>query len=278
MKRNLFFLIISFLFCLSTYGQSFKQDFLTALEAKKMEKAEEILKAWDFDDSNDPELYIAYFNFYTVKSQNAVGSSIISAAKFDKTFSRKALDFITEGIERFPTRFDMRIAKIYMLGELKDFTLYTNEIVKLIEQSKIIDNNWKSENFRLLDRPVEIFYGSVQDFQEKLFTENNAALYKDIIRISNEIIKINPKHTQSYLNISTIYITQKEYDKSLDALKKALDLDSKNSVILYNMAYVYNIKGDKGNAKKHFELTVANTKDNEESLKEAAQKQLNALQ
>ena len=273
MKRSILLLVISLLFCSYTIGQSFKRDFLTALKAKEMIKAEEILKAWDLADSNDAELYIGYFNFYTVKSQNTG----ISTTGYDANFSQKALDFITEGIDRFPTRFDMRVAKIYMLGQLKKFPAYTEEAVKLIEYSKKIDNNWKGENFSLIERPVEIFFGAVQQFQEKLFSEKNPALYKDIIKISNEMVKIYPKHVQSWMNLSTIYIEQKEYNKSIEALLKAKETEPKNAILLYNIADVYNMKGDKVNAKKHYELTIANTSEKEIKLQNAAQQKLNTL-
>ena len=272
MKRNILFLIIGFVFSLSVSGQSFKEDFWTALNAKNMEKAEKTLKAWDFADSNDSELYVAYFNFYTVKSQNAGGTN-----GYDKEFSQKALDFITEGIERFPTRFDMRIGKVYMLCELKNFTSYTDEVIKFINYSKKIENNWKGENFRLIDKPEEMFFGSIQDFQEKLFAENNTSLYGHIIKISNEMIKVYPNYIQSRINLSTVYIAQKEYDKSIVTLLKAKETEPKNAILLYNIAYAYNLKGDKVNAKKHFELTVANVGEKEGKLKDAAQKQLNAM-
>ena len=262
------------MFCSYTYGQSFKRDFLAALNARNMNKAEEVLKAWDLADSNDAELYISYFNFYTVKSQN---TSIISTTGYDMNNSQKALDFITEGIDRFPSRIDMRFAKITMLGKLKKFPNYTDEVIKLIQYAKKTDNNWKGVNFKLIGKPVEIFFDAVQEFQEMLFAEKNPALYKDIIKISNEMLKSYPKHVQSWLNISTIYIEQKEYDKSLEALMKAKESDPKNAVLLFNIADVYNIKGDKVNAKMHYDLTIANASEKEEKLQDAARLKLNML-
>ena len=271
MNRNISLLIISFLFCSYTYGQSFKQDFRAALQAKDLEKAEKILETWDLADANDPELYSSYFNFYTTKSLEE--DSLV----FIKKYTDKALEFISEGIERFPTRFDMRIAKIYMLGQLKDFSSFTDEIINLINTSASIDNNWKGENFKLIDRPTEMFTGAVLEFQERLMAEDNASLYKNIIRISEEMLKNYPKHVQSRLNLSTIYIMQKEYDKSLEALLKAVEVENENPILLYNLAYVYNLKGDKENAKKYYEITISSAGEKEEKLKIAAQRQLNAL-
>ena len=240
-----------------------------------MAKAEEILKAWDFANANDAELYVAYFNFYTVKSQDA--ASLITTSGLDQKYSKQALEFITEGINRYPTRFDMRIAKIFMLGELKDYPAYAAEVIKMIIYSARIDNNWKREGFLTLDDAEDMFFEAVLDGQGFLFTQKNPSLYKDVIRISEEMLKYYPDHVQSMLNMSTVYIEQKEYDKSIATLQKAIAVEPKNAILYYNIAYAYNQKGDKANAKKHYELTITNCNSDEEKLKEAAKNRLEVL-
>jgi len=271
MKRNILLLIIGLLFCSYSYGQSFKQDFWAALRTKDLVKAEKILETWDLADANDSELYISYFNFYTLKSLEK------DSTTFEKEYTDKALSFISEGIERFPTRFDMRIVKIYMLGQIKEFSSFTDEIIKLINSSVEIDNNWKGENFNLIEKPVEMFESAVLDFQERLLAENDATLYKNIIQISNEMLKCYPNNIQSRINLSTIYIKQKEYDKSIEVLKKAIGIDGKDPIVSFNLAHVYGLKGDKVNAKKYYEHTVVYAEGKEEKLKAAAQKQLDAM-
>ena len=273
MKKTILLLTIGFLLCLSAYGQSFKQDFRVALQAKDMVKAEEILKAWDFADANDPELYPSYFNFYTVKSQMANG--IIGG--YDKENSKKALEFITEGIERYPTRFDMRMAKIYMLCEVEDYSAYTKEVVEMISYSKKIDNNWKGTGFSVINSPAKIFDEAILEFQEKLFAKNKTNLYQHIIKISDEMIRAYPNNVQSRLNLSTIYAKMEKYDESMKALLAATKIEPTNAILYYNLAYVYNLKGDKDNAKKNYGLTIINAKGDEAELKEAAKKKLEEL-
>ena len=271
MNRNFLILIISFAFCLCTYGQTYKMDFGKALKDKDMTKAEEILKAWDYADANDSELYPCYFNFYTIKSLEK------DSTVFDKAYATKALEYISEGIERFPTRFDMRVLKIYMLSHLKDYTNYTNEILKMINYSKKIDNNWKGEGFSILDSPLEIFSDAIMEFQEILYTENNIALHNNILQISIEMLKNYPKHIQSLLNVSTIHFYRKEYNKSLEILNNAVKIDPNNAILYYNLAHIYSTTGDKANAKKNYEFTVAKAKEDEKPFKDAAQKKLDGL-
>ena len=273
MKRNILFLAISFLVCLSAYGQSHKDAFRAALGAKNMAKAEEILKDWDFSDANDPELYAAYFNFYTIKSQTANG--IVGG--YDKVNSKKALEFITEGIERYPTRFDMRLAKIYMLFEVGDYSTYTSEVVEMISYSKKINNNWKGTGFSVIDSPAKIFDEAVMEFQEKLFAKDKADLYQYIIKISSEMVRVYPDNVQSRLNLSTIYIKMEKYDESIKSLLAATKIEPTNAILSYNLAYAYGMKGDKENAKKNYALAILNAKGDEAELKEAAKEKLEEL-
>ena len=274
MEKKFIFLVISCLFCFYANAQSRKDNFMKALKAKEMAKAESMLKAWDFADANDPELYIAYFNFYTVKSMDA---ALPATKGYEKNYAKQALDFITEGITRFPTRFDMRIGKISMLREMNDYQAYVEEIMKMIVDSDKIKNNWKGVDFTMLDYPDEMFYGAVLDCQEFLFMKNDPSLYSAIFRISDEMLKYYPKHVQTRINNSTVYIAQKEYDKALAELLKGKEFEPTNAILLYNIAYVYNQKGDKANAKKYYELTVKHCTDKEDKLKEAAQKRMEAL-
>ena len=274
MRRDVLILIISCIACIVASAQSRKERFMEALNAKDMAKAEEILKAWDVADANDPNLYIAYFNYFTVKSRDAVPLVMIG---YDKKYSEQALGYISDGIRQFPTRFDMRMAKIYMLGELKDYPTFVEEVLNLIVYSDKIKNNWKGEDFTILDYPEEMFFGAVLDFQQFLFLKKDPSLYKDIFRISDEMLKYYPNHVQTRLNNSTVYVEQKQFDKSLAELMKGLAIEPANAILQYNLGYVYTQKGDKVNAKKYYELAVKNCKEDEEKLKVAAQQRLEAL-
>jgi tetratricopeptide (TPR) repeat protein len=273
MKKIVLTILISSLFGLpNVSGQSFKDVFVKALAEKNLAEAKEILLAWDYEDRNDPELYPSYFNYYTLKSQEK------DSLSYDKKYADSALYYISEGINMFPTRLDMRVAKIYMLSKLNEFDVLTDETLQLIEYSKKIGNNWKGENFKLVDIPQTVIEGAVQDFQEILFAEKDTTLFDNIRKISESMAKHYPGYEQSWINISTLHAINKEYDKSLEALKKAEKINPKNPFLLYNMAYVYKIKGDKTNAEKYFRLTISHVDNNKEiKLKQAAEEQLKQL-
>ena len=274
MKSKVFFLIVCCFLCFGANAQSFREDFMQALNKKDMKQMEAVLKAWDLNNANDPELYVAFFNFYTLKSMDA---GTLSKNGYDTSNSKQALEFISEGIERFPSRLDMRIAKIYMLGALNNYHDYVEEIIVLIAFSHKIQNQWKHEDFLSVSYPEEIFYGIVADGQEFLFSKEDPSLFNDIIRISNEMLKYYPTHTQSRIAISMVHVARKENEKALTMLLNGVNFDPTNAVLLFNIAYLYHIKEDKVNAKKYFELTVTHCNDKEADLKEAAQKLLKEI-
>lgn len=276
MKKRFTTLAITFLFCsCGVYGQSFKEVFKEALKAGDLKAAERILKDWDLADANDAEIYVSYFNFYTLKSQQGVAQG-----RADED-AQKALEYISEGIERFPTRFDMRIGKLYMLVRQKDYATVVGDLIRLIEYSKKIGNNWKGEDFRLIEKPDEMLYGAVQEFQEILFeerAEGDEQLLDAIRRISEEMIRHYPAQVQGWINLSTVYAIRKEYDRSLEALSKAEQIEPGNAILLYNIACVYRLRGERESAAKYFALAIKNaTGDDDDALKAAAQRQLDSL-
>ncbi|MDR3253113.1 MAG: tetratricopeptide repeat protein [Tannerella sp.] len=247
------------------------EKFVKAFRSNDMAKSEQILKEWNQADSNDPELYVAYFNFFTVKSLEK------DSVKPDMQYARKALEYIGEGIRRFPTRFDMRVVEIVMHSRIKEFEPFTKKVIDLIEFSKKINCQWKGEAFRLIEYPDEVFSGAVHDFQGTLFAANDTALFKNIVRISEVMHKNFPNNHECLLNLSTVYYERKQYDKSIETLLQADKVKPNNSILQYNLAWIYAKKGDRDNARRYYELTVRNATDQEAKLKEAAQKQLDEL-
>jgi Flp pilus assembly protein TadD len=67
---------------------------------------------------------------------------------------------------------------------------------------------------------------------------------------------------------------QKQYDKGLAPLLKAEKLNTKDHIVLSNIAQAYKLKGDKKNAIKYYELTI---KYGDEQAVDYAKSQLEEL-
>ncbi len=53
-------------------GQTFKQQFNDLVSKKDTVGEQQILEKWEKADSNDPELYVAYFNYFAKKSKKEI--------------------------------------------------------------------------------------------------------------------------------------------------------------------------------------------------------------
>ena len=281
------------------FGQTFKQQFNDLVFKKDTLGQQQLLDKWEKADSNDPELYVAYFNYFANKSkkeiltlgQNPKGNDVLqimdknSSKKepvaymygdtyYDKDILKKGFNYIDNGLEKHPNRLDMRFGKIYMFGQIEDYENFTKEIIKTIDYSAVIKNKWNWTDSKPLDDPKNIMLSSIQDYQLQLYNTENDSLLDNMKRIAETVLKYYPDHVESLSNISIVYMLQKQYDKALEPLLKAEKINPKDYIVLINVAQAYKLKGDKKNAIKYYELTV---KHGDEQAKKYAEGQIDEL-
>lgn len=281
-------------------GQNFNQQY-SDLDAKRDTLGQEkLLGQWKKETPNDPELYVAYFNFYARKSLTEVirldhnvpaGKEALQIQNTDTTvkepvgfmFSEtyykpkvigKGFAYIDTAINMFPNRLDMRFGKIYMLGQTEDYERFTAEIIKAIEHSNKNDNKWLWTGNEKVDNPKDMFLSSIQDYQLQLYNTGDDALLENMKVISETVLKFNPDHVESLSNISVSYMIKGDFDNALTPLLKAEKISPTDYIVLSNIAHCYTQKGDKTNAIKYYELTE---KYGDEEVKEFARQQLTEL-
>lgn len=280
-------------------GQTFKQQFNDLVSKKDTVGEQQILEKWEKADSNDPELYVAYFNYFAKKSKKEIvrldgngkgreGLQIMdkdSSKKepvaflygdtyYDKDILKKGFDYIDIGIKKHPNRLDMRFGKIYMLGQIEDYEKFTVEIINTIDYSTINKNQWTWSDDQPVDNPKQFFLGSLQGYQVQLYNTENDDLLDNMKRIAETVLKYYPDHIEGLSNLSIVFMLQKQYDKALESLLKAEKLNPKDYIVLSNIAQAYKKKGDTNNAIKYYELTI---KHGDDQAKKYAQGQIDEL-
>ncbi len=300
MKRQVTALIWGLTILLSqTYGQDFKQQFIDLVSKKDTVGQLELLQKWEKTKNNDPELYVAYFNHYVMKSmteqitlgQSPKGEKVFQIMNTDTTkkepvgyiygdtyyntkLLNKGFDYINQGIDKYPARLDMRFGKIYMLGKTEKYEKFTQEIIKTIDYSDAIKNKWTWTDNKPVDDPEKFMLSAVQDYVLQLYNTENNALLDNMKRIAETVLKYYPNHVESLSNLSIVYLLKKEYDKALEPLLKAEKIDSKDYIVLSNIAQAYKLKGDFKKAIDYYELTV---KYGDDAAKKYAKKQIEEL-
>jgi tetratricopeptide (TPR) repeat protein len=282
MQKKFLVLSLSLIFSLNnSFSQSFKEKFDYLIEVNDTIGQQQILDNWEKSDINDPELYVAYFNYYVNKShqetitlgQDPQGEVVYqimdqdSSQKepvgflyggnyYEPNILNKGFEWINKGIEKHPNRLDMRFGKIYIYGQLEDYDNFTKEILKTIDYSSKNKNNWTWSENKPVEDAKKMFLGSIQDYQIQLYKTENDSLLNNMKQIAERILKYYPDHIESLSNLSIVYTIYKQYDKAIDYLLEAYKINPKDFIVLYNIAHAYELKGDVQNAIKYYKLTI----------------------
>jgi tetratricopeptide (TPR) repeat protein len=282
---------------LRSLGQDFKGQFYNIQGKNDTNAVKKVLENWRKTTSEDPELYIAYYNFYANRSMTEVltlsksGSGNLNLqlkdTKSNKTVGfvgseisvnpiliQKGFNYIDTGIEKFPNRLDMRFGEIYMLGKIPDYNKFTIKLVNTIIYGEKIGLKWMWKDNKPLDNPENFMLGSVQTYVNQLFNagDENADLIK---AVAETVLKYHPNHVESLSNLAISYLVKKDYVNALNPLLKAEKNAPTDFIVLNNIAYCYSAQGDITNAKKYYLLTE---KYGDEDAKASAKKRLEELQ
>jgi len=272
-----------FLTSLFAYGQNDLQQFKLLSENKDTLGQRILLENWEKRSLNDPELYVAYFNYFVEKSRSEVlviGQDLKQNAymvleienqdsskqdrveymyrqvSFQEFYTQKAIEWIDKGIDRFPNRLDMRFGKIYFLGLLENYEAFTEQIIQTVDYSAINQNQWLWSENCVLEQPKERMLGSIQDYQNDLYATSQDTLLYKMQKIAQAVLKVYPDHIESLSNIGAVYFLLGQYEKALTPLLTAYQLNPKDLVVINNIAEIYNELGLNIKAEAYYRLMM----------------------
>jgi tetratricopeptide (TPR) repeat protein len=276
------------------FAQGYKADFDKVLEENDTVAQRQVLHRWQQTSPKDAELFIALFNYYFFASRKEIVQLTSDADKasifevkdstgsvgymgenveYDHALLKKAFKSIDSGISNWPARLDMRLGKIYALGQLENYEGFTKEIINTIEVANKLKNQWVWTAHQNLNDPEQFMLGSIQRYVVQLYNAGDDQLSR-MRRIAQAVLKYYPKHVESLSNLAITYGLQGNYDKALEALLKAEKIMPQDAVVLNNIATMYERKGDRSNAIRYFELTA---KHGDQNAKNEAAKKLREL-
>ncbi|MGZ3812587.1 MAG: tetratricopeptide repeat protein [Mucilaginibacter sp.] len=292
--KTLFILFLAHCF----YSQAFAQDYQSQFKSIQNDTAAQskLLAEWTKTQPEDPELYVAYFNFYVRKSmrelvnlettQHGDKSLQITDPKtgkvvaymndgvtYDKDMVEKGLHYIDIGIEKFPARLDMRFGKIYILGKIYDYENFTQTLIAAIDYSQKINLKWTWTNNKPVDDSKKFMLSAEQTYITQLYEAGDGQA-KNMRAIAETVLKYYPDHVENLSNLGITYIITKDYAHALEPLLKAEKVAPTDGIVLNNIAYCYELKGDKLNAIKYYELTE---KYGDDRAKRSAKQKLDEL-
>ena len=230
-KVNLILLIL--IIGTNVFSQNYFEDFKKYQANEDTLKQKELLEQWKLEKPDDSELFTSLFNYYFQKSRNEVlllasgtppkgqeylefrdstnqvAGFISSKIDYEKSNLKLAFESIDKGIELYPNRLDMRFGKIYVLGQIKDWRNFTNEIIKTVDYSSKNNNEWTWTLNEDRKDGKGFFLGSLQDYQMQLYNTMDDELLKNMREIAQAVLKYYPSHIESLSNSSITYLVEK---------------------------------------------------------------------
>lgn len=279
MKPKFYFILAAALFTTVAQGQAFEHQLKELGKKRDTTGQIQLLQAWSLSKPTDPELFIAYFNFYINQSRKEMvsldraaqeGSSLVvqdtgtgkpvaflnASIHFDDALLQRGFDKIDQGIALHPTRLDMRFGKIYMLGEAENYEAFTSTIVETIKFGEQIGHAWLWKKDEALKDGAQFFLGSLQDYITTLYNTEDDNLLPFMRQIAATVLQYHPNHVESLSNVALTYMIAGDFVKALPYLQQAEKEAPNDVVILNNIAESYKRMNQKDNAKSYLEKIV----------------------
>lgn len=279
------------LLCGVAYGQDIYDSFYEALENEDLPQM--VTSIWQIKSSGDdsPERYIAEFNYFFYISDKSEGpihlstelpededvtssfelrdstghvsGYIYGVTHYDQSLADSGIAIISQGIERYPYRLDMRMGKIYALGNYKRWEAFYNEIMSMLDYTEAYRDSWEYPDE---DEPMDnIIMNSVLNYEKKLleqYEKKKEANVNDVMilgymrDIATKTLKVYPG-SRYFMNIMAVtYNMEGDYGNALKWLKKAEAVNPNDVIVLLNIADTYYNLGDKAHDRKYLKKVL----------------------
>jgi tetratricopeptide (TPR) repeat protein len=288
-----------FLFLINSavlFGQNNYEKFKELYKKKDTANIIALFAEWEKTKPDEPELYTAAIYFYFSTSQQElisldaeqkskeslllkdstgkVTGYLNSSTRFNPEKVSKAVLYATKGIERFPDRLDIRFGKCYLLLQTGLYDDLVKEIIKTVEYSRVNHNKWLWGDNKPLENAEGALLETVQSYLKDIYDTGNDDLLPGIVQAGETVLKYYKNRIEILSTTAVALMLIKNYDKAIDYLKQAEQLNPKDFIVLNNIARGYELKGDKENAIKYYKLTE---KYGDKEAKEQAKKHLREL-
>lgn len=279
-----------------SYSQNYYGNFKALDSQNDTSKAIALLKEWEKNKPDDPDLYVAGFNYYISlavkelnkdneentqnKNHSKEDSAKLALLRHTERIKRidnnmnKSSEYINNGIQKFPDRLDMRFGKCYILIESKQYKELTEEVVRTVERSALNKNKWFWMNNVPKEDGEGFLLDNIQGYIRALYDTGDDSLLTNILTIGKVTLKYYPNSIPILSSTAVILSQRNEYAEAITLLLKAESINGNDIIVLLNIGECYSRKGDKENAKKYYMRVMELGSDRE---KEEARKRLNAL-
>ncbi|EMB22467.1 tetratricopeptide repeat protein [Treponema denticola] len=263
MKKSIvlfFILLVSF-----RIFADYKSEYDNLLSARNLEGIAALLPKWEKAEPKNPELYIAYFNYYLLKGQrsthsldtykkdntnslalvdqktNQIAGYLNNNIWYEKEDVDKALSYLEKGLKFGKNRLDMYFGRIHILGEIGEYEKQSQKIIEVLKLGKEINHKWLWSMNEVIpaSESERIFLVSINDYYKALLQKSEPKTFLAAEKACAAQLKLYPKNIEVHNYLALAYIGQGKIQEALNVLLKADKLAKEDYTILFHMASCY---------------------------------------
>ncbi|AHC16242.1 tetratricopeptide repeat protein [Salinispira pacifica] len=254
-----------------------KSHYLKLLDNQSFEELELHLHDWESRNPDDPEMLIAWFNYYLnmgrtsgmvmeKRDDQPAGSSMAISdpdtgdvigymyeqTEYDPEMVGRGISYLNRALELYPDRLDIHFGKIKTLEDLGDYQAESRALQHAIEVSSDIANQWFWSDYEALEDGKAFFIGNIQDYYSHWFNDGGDTAIDAIRSAAETQMKEFPGHPYAYNNMALSHLVKNELEAALPYLLEAETLSPEDYIVINNIARVYYTLGDSESARRYF--------------------------
>ena len=252
------------------------------LKDEKYSELFEYLQEWETKESSNPELLIAYANYYIYRNRfsgahlvgkdyevrgqsiqfsdiqtGEIAGYIVGSTHYDEEDIIKAVEYLDRGIKIAPNRLDIHFGKIHILNEIENYKDAGQALRAVLEISKKNNNEWFWINNEKMENTEHHFLHVIQPYYGAWLKADTKESLAQVKQCAEKQIELYPKHIYAYNNLAVSHYAQGQSQEALRYFLQAEKIEPNDSRVLFNLAHLYREMNDPQKAKEYLTKILA---------------------
>jgi tetratricopeptide (TPR) repeat protein len=258
------------------YNSVYQETYTALFTEKKYDELYEHLKIWEEHEPDNPEMFIAYFNYFIFREKwsgvsidrNMKGDGpalsindpetgetvgyINDSVQYNIDDIIIAVEYLDRGLRIAPDRLDMHFGKIHILNENGYYNDAGSELYTTLAISKEIDNNWLWSGNEKVNDGEYFLLNSINDYYRFWLNTQTEESLDQIKKCTSKQIELYPEVIYSYNFLAIYYSMKNQLQETLKYFLQAETIDPDDCIVLLNIGRTYFNINDKGKAREYF--------------------------
>ncbi len=258
-------------------GEDYRTAYLDLMDREEYEDLSALLEDWEKDFPKDPEMFIAWFNYYLNRNVSSgmslqenpppsgehlaitdpdtgeIMGYMCDSTTYDPEDTGMAIARLNRGLALAPDRLDMHFGKIHILQEIGDYATEAEALMACLSRSAENGNAWLWSRNEPLEEGFSFLVNNIQDYYSLWLNVGSDETLDALKEVSSLQMDLYPDHVYAYNNIAFSFLLRGSLEEGLAYLLQAEELNPDDVIVLNNIALCYVNLDDRESARRYFE-------------------------